>query len=496
MNRRFWLFLTSPTLLIGVCLIVACSVSMLAIQSLQNRLNQRINAEVVSLRAAHEMEVALRQLRFHFFLNLLKPTSEHLRETQADHEQFERALARAKEVAPSRTAPLLETIEKNYRAYKASLTDDNRPPDGIPRKDLLAWIDEHPIRQVVDPCQELLERNQELVENALVESAESARTTQITLALLGIVGPIGGLLAGYAITRNLSRSIARLQVRVQDVHSQLAPEVGVVDLHTGHALDSMDAQLQTILGRVQGLVERLQEHQKAAIRSKQLAAVGQLASSMAHEIRNPLTAMRWLVDAAIQSYPDEPMRIQDLEVLQTEIERMNLSVQQVLDFVRPAPAQRCREDLCQVVRQALALTQARKRQLGITCKLDLPAEPVWVELDAAQIKLVVVNLVLNALEAMPRGGNLTVKVQVLAGNKAELIVEDTGPGIPAKILGEMFQPFVTTKSTGTGLGLNVSHRIVAEHQGSITAQNRPEGGACFRIVLPMEPARAAILQGA
>jgi two-component system, NtrC family, sensor histidine kinase HydH len=128
--------------------------------------------------------------------------------------------------------------------------------------------------------------------------------------------------------------------------------------------------------------------------------------------------------------------------------------------------------------------------------LDLPAEPVWVELDAAQIKLVVVNLVLNALEAMPRGGNLTVKVQVLAGNKAELIVEDTGPGIPAKILGEMFQPFVTTKSTGTGLGLNVSHRIVAEHQGSITAQNRPEGGACFRIVLPMEPARAAILQGA
>jgi signal transduction histidine kinase len=108
---------------------------------------------------------------------------------------------------------------------------------------------------------------------------------------------------------------------------------------------------------------------------------------------------------------------------------------------------------------------------------------VPVSLDAGQFGTVLVNLMLNALDAMPRGGDLRVEVEA-DGRECRLRVRDTGPGIAPEIAGRLFTPFASTKPTGTGLGLSLSRRIVEEHGGTITAANGPEGGACFTITLP------------
>src|SRR5262249_52944945 len=154
------------------------------------------------------------------------------------------------------------------------------------------------------------------------ESLDTGHTLKLALFALGAIGPLGGLICGYGIARTLGRSIARLQVRVQDVHEHVGGEVGTVELQAGRDLDSMHTQLDFILERVRALVERLQSQQRAIFRSEQLAMVGKLASSVAHEIRNPLTAMKWLIEGAARSYPEETLSLDDMRVLQSEIERM------------------------------------------------------------------------------------------------------------------------------------------------------------------------------
>jgi signal transduction histidine kinase len=131
----------------------------------------------------------------------------------------------------------------------------------------------------------------------------------------------------------------------------------------------------------------------------------------------------------------------------------------------------------------------------VRLECDLPAEPVPLEADAGQPRQVVLNLVLNALDAVPEGGVVSLQVRRRAsgagGGWLILRVADTGPGLPAGLGARVFEPFVSTKETGLGLGLSVCKRIVKAHGGEITAANRPEGGAVFTVRLPLPPAPAA-----
>lgn len=483
MNRRLLLLVSSPALLLGVALLVACSVSAAALHSLQARLAQEVNSKLAGLRAARDMEIALRDLRFNGLLNTFAPSAEGRRAIAADHEEFEKALAQARAECVPEQAPTVEAIRQCYEAYRKEIEASDGVPKKPRREDLLDWVHAHPLRRVVAPCQELAEANETIMDNLLHDTDDLGRKTQLGLLGLGLLGPLGGAFCGLAIARTLSRSIARLQVRVQDVSSQLAPEVGTIDVQVNGGLEGLNEQMAAITQSVQDLVERMQAQQREMARAEQLALVGQLAGGIAHEIRNPLTAMKWLVDDAIRSYPDETMPLQDLQVLQSEIERMKQTVQGLLDFVRVPELKPRRADLRDLVRQALELVRARKRQLGVICTLDLPTQPAWANIDPAQIKSVLVNLLLNALDAMPNGGRLRV-VLCRGGNQLRLAVEDTGPGIPSEVLDRLFTSFVSTKPTGTGLGLSTSRRLMEQHGGQLRAENRAEGGARFVMTLP------------
>jgi two-component system, NtrC family, sensor histidine kinase HydH len=212
-----------------------------------------------------------------------------------------------------------------------------------------------------------------------------------------------------------------------------------------------------------------------------MAAVGQLAAGVAHEIRNPLTAIKMLVQTGME---DGRLPADDLRVIEAEVRRMERALQTFLDFARPAKAERRPTDLAPVVQGVVGLVRGRAEKQRVAVRVELPPGGVTVTADEEQLRQVFVNLCLNALDAMPTGGTLILTVRTANPRQAQVEVSDTGPGIPKAVLPRLFEPFVSSKDTGLGLGLVISERSVRDHAGTIGAANRVGGGASFFVTLP------------
>lgn len=321
------------------------------------------------------------------------------------------------------------------------------------------------------------------MEKTARESERISGMLGLVMVLLGLLGPTSGLIIGYGIARGLSRSLYALSVRVHDISQRLDQEVGSVSVSTSGEFEGLDEQLQYVVERVVAVTERLQSQQREMIRAQQLSAVGQLAASVAHEVRNPLTGVKMLVDSALRSQNRKPLTVQDLLVIHGELVRIEHTVQDFLDFARLPKPHRTACDLREVLAQATELIRARARQQTVQVDVRCPADPLSAFIDRAQLSTVLVNLFINALDAMPCGGRLEVDLTAPANDKAQFLISDTGGGIPPQLLDCLFTPFTSTKPTGTGLGLTISQRIIEEHGGRITADNRPEGGARLAVVL-------------
>jgi signal transduction histidine kinase len=163
---------------------------------------------------------------------------------------------------------------------------------------------------------------------------------------------------------------------------------------------------------------------------------------------------------------------------------MEQSLKTFLDFTRPARAQRRPVDMTALVRKMLGLLRGRAEKQRVEMVLDAPDDAITLTADDEQIQQVLVNLALNALDAMPRGGTLTVTVRADGAGGAEIRIQDTGSGISEDMMPRLFQPFASGKETGLGLGLVISKRILENHGGTIWAANRKEGGAEFVVRLP------------
>jgi two-component system, NtrC family, sensor histidine kinase HydH len=315
-----------------------------------------------------------------------------------------------------------------------------------------------------------------------------------TFLLLGLLGPIGGLVGGFGAAWGLSRSIMRLSVRLQDVHAHLDQDLGAVRLAAEGDFRHLDRMLEQILNRVREVVAQVQEQEREARRSEQLAAVGQLAAGVAHEVRNPLASIKLLVGAALKGRPaaggggspNPPLALstEDLQVIHDQVGRLEHKVQALLDFARPPEARKRPCDLRPLIQQSLDLVRARMRQQNVEADVDLPEQPVTALVDPDQLISVLVNLFLNALDAMPGGGRLGIQLRQERPEELSLRITDTGPGIDKAMTGRLFSPFASTRPTGTGLGLSISQRVVRDHGGALTGTNHPGGGACFTITLP------------
>jgi signal transduction histidine kinase len=337
---------------------------------------------------------------------------------------------------------------------------------------------------------EMLRDSQELLQFNQIQVAESQREHRRTLRLMawglagvGGLGSLAGLLFGYGVARALRQSIHRLQVSVRAAADKLGQDLPAVVMPEPGDLDGLNDQMRRLAGQVEQVVQQLQQREREVLRAEQLAAVGRLAAGVAHEIRNPLTSIKMLVQTSREETAARSLPSEDLSVIELEIRRIERSLQTFLDFARPPKLHRAELDLGPLVEHVLNLVRGRAVKQNVEVKYDRPRAPVVAEADGDQLKQVLVNLMLNALDAMPHGGKLDINLQ-REGGFVELRISDTGPGIAAAILPRLFEPFVSDKETGLGLGLSVSKRIAEDHDGTLRGMNRGEGGACFVLRLP------------
>ncbi|WP_161604719.1 sensor histidine kinase [Roseiconus nitratireducens] len=231
----------------------------------------------------------------------------------------------------------------------------------------------------------------------------------------------------------------------------------------------------------------LMARQTEALRAQQMATLAQLATGVAHEIRNPLTSIKMLIQVNRSKFAEEGLPTDDLELVEHEIRRMEQSVNSLLDYARPEQGEFTKFAFQDTLRKAVQLIEGRCESQKVRLSVDVPSTPLLVEGDASQIQQLLLNLTLNALDAMPGGGELRI-VADRAEGKVQIKVLDTGAGIDPTVLGKLFSPFVTTKPNGVGLGLGICRRIAESHRGELIGVNRIPHGAEFRLTLPCQNA--------
>jgi signal transduction histidine kinase len=223
-------------------------------------------------------------------------------------------------------------------------------------------------------------------------------------------------------------------------------------------------------------------------RGERLAAVGNMAAAVAHEIRNPLNAVSMgLQRLRVEFEPaprEEYLRMVDL--VQGEVRRLNTIVEEFLSLARPMSLKRGPIAVVALLDEVLGLVESEARGAGIAVVREIPAGLPVLHADRDRVKQVLLNLVLNAIQAMPSGGTLEIGAAA-AGGTLTISVADTGSGIAPDVLPKVFEPYVTTKAKGLGLGLVIARRIVEAHGGSIEARSEPGRRTSFRFALPLDP---------
>jgi two-component system, LuxR family, sensor kinase FixL len=224
--------------------------------------------------------------------------------------------------------------------------------------------------------------------------------------------------------------------------------------------------------------------QEQVLKSERLAALGQLVAEVSHEIKNPLVMIGGYARQLLRSAPD-PKGQAKLQIIVDEVRRLESLIGELRDLYRPKALNLETIDMAVLLKEVRELIQEEARNKQIEVVLDIPPAPVMVEGDRDKLKQVVLNLSRNGMEAMDRGGKLTIRAECLE-DQVEVTVSDEGPGIPEPELDKIFVPFYTTKKQGTGLGLSVSKRIIEEHRGcSFSLASGRDKGAVAKITMPI-----------
>jgi signal transduction histidine kinase len=250
--------------------------------------------------------------------------------------------------------------------------------------------------------------------------------------------------------------------------------------------DEMGALASTLNTMSLKIAQTLEENRRAQenlLRTEKLNALGTLSAGLAHEIKNPLTSIKIIVQAMSKDPGDPGTMEEDLKVVLQQVEQVDKVLSRFLEFARPDPLRSEWTHLEQVISESMRLMDLHLRKYSIQVHLQIPDSLPLIKIDASKMKQALVNLMLNAVEAMPKGGDLWIRAEKL--NKGVSIeVEDSGKGVPPKLSQHIFDPFVTTKPGGTGLGLPVAHTIITDHGGTLELVQRAGRGALFRIFLP------------
>jgi PAS domain S-box-containing protein len=283
---------------------------------------------------------------------------------------------------------------------------------------------------------------------------------------------------------------------VQDITDRKLAEQGLIAAHekleqkvrerTAELASSNQALMEEIIERKR-TEEKLKEAQKELIQAEKLSALGRVATNIAHEIRNPLANISASSQYIIKKFGKQSDINALLEIIIRNTDTANDKIKELLDFASPRSLTLTEGNIGALLKDVSALVSARCLQNNVKCKLNIPRKTLPpVKFNAKKLEEALLNLLTNALDAMPEGGDLDIKVKYNKGNEVDIYITDTGCGIAEENLDKVFEPFFTTKHTGVGLGLSLVHQIITLHKGKMNIESIEGRGTTIHIQLPVK----------
>ncbi len=237
------------------------------------------------------------------------------------------------------------------------------------------------------------------------------------------------------------------------------------------------------LKEVEHIHNLLKDNQNYLLKHEHWAHMGKVATTAAHEIKTPLIAIGGFARRALKNAKNQRLDHRDLEIIVSEVERLENLTSQILDYSKEAKLSLSKLNLNQIIQETLEVLEERLKSGNVQLRREFSKDIPEIKIDPQRIKQVLFNLIGNALEAMPQGGNLAITTKKKR-NSVKLEIEDTGKGIPDDEMKRLFVPFYSSKPRGSGLGLPVSKKIIADHKGTIEVRSQANVGTKFTILLP------------
>lgn len=335
-------------------------------------------------------------------------------------------------------------------------------------------------------CNQFAEQLASVVENEVVGSApEDVLPPDLALALVRPLSP-KSISGGAAMPDGGRKMQSAGPVQGEILLADVKGEMRTLQLHSRSVVDSDGAPAGAML-LIQDL-SQVKSLEKKLRRSERLAALGKMAAGVAHELRNPLSSIKGLAILLRSRFQEKSTDQETADILVQEVERLNRSIGELLDYARPQKL--AKEDVHpeKVVQKTVSLIRMDAESVGVRVKIQMEEDLPVVQADQDKLNQVFLNLLLNSIQAMENGGWLYISVAVQGGNVI-FTVKDTGCGVRKEDLPRIFDPYFTTKPEGTGLGLAMSMKIIEEHGGTMTFASEPDVGTTVVVSLPCKEFR-------
>ena len=484
-----FLVLVLAVLALGV---LNSAVALYSSRKLESLLRTTVEANVASVRAAEKLEIALleqRGLVSAYILDDLDPVwLGKLREVEPE---FHRWLSAARQTASSPDElEILDRVEVVYRQYDAKRRDVIRlcQEGDVAEATGMLLVEVQKLHQdAFDLCELFLKANELSVRDAVEKATwRVERLTVIVGALVLTTIVCGGSLL-WLFYGSVLLPLRRIAGQMKTLSDGVEPD------HSwpGDGRDELAAireYLSALMSDVAGVRFTLRRNQAQLQQAQKLASVGRLAANVAHEIRSPLTAMKMWLFSLHKSVGPDPDTDRKFDLIADELARLESVVENFLDFSKPTDTRPQPHQVAVLVEKTLELLNPRLAEKGVrVAREGLDGLPP-VAVDAEQIKQVLINLLTNAAEAMPDGGEVAVSAQCRPERSGKpmvvLRIQDCGQGMSKSTQELIFQPFFTTKRHGTGLGLCIAAQIMASHGGRLMLESTSDRGSCFAMWIP------------
>lgn len=442
-----------------------------------------IDANVTALNVAEELETSLAMQKGLLTYYFLDSDPEWLTQLDQHRHLFEDWLRKARESSNTeKQFEILNDIESKYIRYSYSRDQVVSLYTGGDRDGGLKL--HRDIRSQFFAIRDLCERYKELHAQSIFKARADIRSqfqSINALALLAICGSIVlGILLVYILINRVLDPIRQL--------AQGGTDTGGTAVRETDEIMALSRRVYSLMEDVDQTQTQLQLSREHLVQSEKLAMVGKLAAGVAHSIRNPLTSVKMRLFSMQRSLDLSATQKEDFDVISEEIRHIDAIVRNFLEFSRPPKLKIQKVSPSDVVDMAIQLLRHRIESYGVGVELYRQRRLPEIEADPEQLKEVLVNLMVNACEAMPDGGQIVIReeegVTKPLGRVVVIRVSDNGPGIPETIRDKVFQPFFSTKEEGTGLGLSIATRIIEEHRGCLHVKSRESRGTTFTITLP------------